>query len=300
MVRKRDKLGRNVIVDYYKKMVKKMDKQSDPKKLKKCAELFFKDTNEQLKDRPVTFEDITYLDGYFLFAYGTNTIVHFHVKECPGWLFGIWWDFPGKKSKQDNITGELFAQYEETIEKFKPSRSTILTTINAYPDDNEPYCTAWDAAKMIAFIRDEPYLAFCQDYWSWNYNREYHTREEAKTEFDKWHDWYEKKKRVTAELDAKVLDFVKKKIMPIFVGSKLEDYGEDTSPRYQLIAPYEKNKELATDGFGYYGWFNEDDQEDQIIMNEYNTLMEEGKKLSDQYDFYWSCPIDANVLLYIK
>ena len=71
------------ILKMYENQVKEADKSGDPEKLKRCADLFFKCVNAEMEDYPVTFEDIEYLDGYYIFGYGTNTIVHFHIKECP-------------------------------------------------------------------------------------------------------------------------------------------------------------------------------------------------------------------------
>ena len=287
------------IIKMYDNQVKKADKSGDPEKLKKCADLFFKCVNAEMEDHPVTFEDITYLDGYFIFGYGTNSVVHFHIKECPGWLFGIWWTLPDKKSGKKYVSGELFTQYEENIDKFKPSRSDILTTINAYPDDEEPSCYVWDAVEMIKFVREEPYLAFCRDYCGWNYNRQYHTREEAKAKYDEWREWSDNKKRLSAELDKKVLDFVREKIVPLFNECKIVDLGENWSPRYDLQAPYEKNKDLV-DAPGTYGWFEKDDLEGKAIMDEFNALRDEGEQLSDQYEFLWFRPIHDSITFYKK
>ena len=33
--------------------------------------------------------DVNYGDGYFIFSHGTNSVITFHIKELPGWLFGI-------------------------------------------------------------------------------------------------------------------------------------------------------------------------------------------------------------------
>lgn len=285
------------ILKMYDKQVKKADKSGDPEKLKKCADLFFTCVNEEMEDNPATFEDIEYLDGYYIFGYGTNTVVHFHIKECPGWLFGIWWTLPDKKSGKKYVSGELFTQYEETIDKFKPSRSEIQTTINAYPDDEEPSCSVWDAVRMINFIREEPYLAFCRDYYGWNYNFQYHTREEAKAMYDKWREWLDNKNRISVELDKKVLDFVQEKIVPLFSESKIVDCGEGWSPRYDLQAPFNKNNGIV-DEPGTYSWFDKDDSEGKAIMDEFNALLDEGKHLSDQYEFFWFQPIHDSITFY--
>jgi len=174
--------------EVYCKNVAEADSAGYADKLKESTDLFFRFVNDCLRDEnSVHFEDVEYLDGYFLFAFGSNSVIHFHIKECPGWKFGIWWQIPdGSNPKQRYINGEFFAQYEENIDKFKPSRSEICAQITARPWNEEAERSCRDAVSCITFIRDEPYLAFCRDYWGWDYNTEYHTREEAKSEFDDW------------------------------------------------------------------------------------------------------------------
>ena len=52
-----------------------------------------------------------------------------------------------------------------------------------YKDENGEYtdCSVFAAEEMLEFIHNEPDLAFCRAYCGWDYNREYHTREEATT-----------------------------------------------------------------------------------------------------------------------
>ena len=150
---------------------------------------------------------------------------------------------------------------------------------------------------MIKFVREEPYLAFCRDYCGWNYNHQYHTREEAKEVYDKWREWFDNKERVSAELDKKVLDFVQEKIAPFFNESKIVDLGEDWSPRYELQAPFDKNENMVNEP-GTYGWFDKDDSEGKAIMDEFNALIDEGEQLSDRYEFFWFRPIHDSITFY--
>ena len=107
----------------------------------------------------------------------------------------------------------------------------------------------------------------------------------------------ENKKRITAELNTKVLDFVKTKIMPLFAGSEIIDGGEHVYPRYGLIAPYEQNKDMVEEP-GLYDWFEKDETEWQDIKAEYEAIISEGNKLSDEYDFMWFEPFHATVNFY--
>ena len=103
--------------DIYIDGVKEADAKGYAEVFKACGDAFFKDVNEYpYDDGPeYHFEDIIYLDGYFIFGSGTNSIVHFHVNECPGWLFGIWWNEP---DENERVEGQFFTQYEEARDKF--------------------------------------------------------------------------------------------------------------------------------------------------------------------------------------
>lgn len=174
------------LFEMYDAQVAEHDKAGYAQKFKDCTDLFFKDVGEHwhFEKAPIHFTDVEYLDGYFLFGMGTNSVIHFHVAECPGWKFAIWWETPEDKDDDDIITGQFFTQYEETIDKFKPSRSDMCIKIVMRLDVDEPYCEDYvDAANIINFIKNEPALAFCRDYWGWDYNAEYHTREEAQIEY---------------------------------------------------------------------------------------------------------------------
>lgn len=173
-------------IEAYKDNVNERDKAGYAEDFKRCFKLFVENVNRELDERTLHFEDVEYLDGYFFFAFGTNSVVRFHIKECPGWLFGIWWNMPDKSKEEviSSISGDFFAQFEETIDKFKPSRSPLCETVTAHLEEkDQPYCTCWKAAAMIKFIMTEPNLAFCRDYLGWDYNREFHSREEAEKEY---------------------------------------------------------------------------------------------------------------------
>lgn len=289
------------IAEMYEDQVKKNDKAGYAEKLKVCTELFFRMVNEEyaLKDSPVHFNGIQFLDGYFIFGFGTNSVIHFRIDECPGWLFGIWWTIPDESNqKQKYISGELFAQYEENIDKFKPSYSSLCSTITSIPDGDRQSCSCYAAAKMISFIRDEPYLAFCRDYCNWNYNEKYHTRDEAKEVYGKYRIWRDNEVKYTKECDSKILVFVKDKILPLFTDAKIRDLGENWSPRYEVVAPLEKNKDVVKK-CGSYDWFDADDEEGKKTMEEFNALQEECYEIANKYEFSWFSPIDS-IITFIK
>lgn len=135
-------------------------------------------------------------DSYFIFYYGTNSIVHYRLKECPGWLFGVWWDEPTEGST--HLTGTWFTQYEETIDKFKPSRSEITASIDV-DVVTETVSTAY--LEQTAFIRDEPMRAFARDYCGYDVV----SREEAEREFTQYKWRRDRRKQLQEEFVRKTL-----------------------------------------------------------------------------------------------
>lgn len=259
---------------------------------KRCSEAFFRELKEEFRgwlDGDVTIKDVEYFDGYFIFSFGTNSVVHFRIEECPGWLFGVWW---GEPDKDGNVPGEFFAQYEETIDKFKPSASEIYEDFCVLFDLGNPHCDMYHIALQIRFIRDEPYLAFCRDYLMWDYNTEYHTREEAKEEFYKFRHERDRHYKYQEICEKRILDYFRNEVVP-----NLEDgvlyYDADICPAYEVRAPFSKNKQNAAyeDVFDEPGLYTFED-------DGYDALVSECDRLCEQNNTWWNCPIEPRIYIY--
>lgn len=285
-----------VLIDIYDGQVKESNELGYADTFKECTEVLLQHIRDKLSDEmDVHFEDINYKDGYYIFGMGDNSVIDFHVKECPGWLFGIWWDHPTEEDKKSEIVrGKMFTQYEKSLDKFKPTRSNYCTDVCIFFCDGQPESLDYEPYRMISFISQYPNRAFCRDYHGWNYNYEYHTDEECKAEFDKFEKWYENEKKYTAELNQRVVDFVTEKILPCFTGARIYDCGEDTSPQYDIFAPLESNMDIVEEE-GYYELFDDDDEYGQAVMKEYRELIEECEKVSDEYKFFWCDPISMSI-----
>lgn len=138
--------------------------------------------------RSITFEDVEYFSGYYFYQFEANSVVQFHIKECPGWLFGIWWDLPKDQNvfeEKTNLGGTLFTQYEKNVDKFKPSRSEISCDFRISLNE-EPYENLSIVADTIGFIHREPYLSFYRDWMGCDFDYFYHSRFEALCTFIKW------------------------------------------------------------------------------------------------------------------
>lgn len=274
------------------------------KMFKKGTTIFFEKINDIRKKEgkpELTFEllDVPHYD------LGDWSVVDFRIKECQGWLFGIWWN----EIKDDDehhyilinwpkaIQGRFFAQYESAIDKFKPSTSEIKSDFyisTQKKNDLDDYHMI-QVCRMINFIIEEPALAFCRDYNGWDYNLQFHTREEAQEKFDRYQAWYKNKTKKIEEINEKFIRFAKEKFCPMFNEATVIDYGEDCSPRFQLIAPYSQNKKLVPKA-GLYSCFSEEPtEEEKQIELEYDALMKESERISDEFEFVWFPPLDDTV-----
>lgn len=299
---------------YWDKLLKKYDRKGYAPIYKEVAEKFFSALKEHIFEFDVDkikgideihIKDIKYLDGYYIFPMGTNAVIHFKIEECPGWLFGIWWREPelvDKKSKSYKLIGNFFAQYEDIIDKFKPSYSTvkadIVATVCKKSKDSES--NQWhiseldDVSDQIRFILKEPALAFCRDYYHWNYNTQYHDRRTAKKKFESWKTWFADKKRYTQICDERVLSFVRDNLLSHYGSAEILDQGENVSPRYQIICKKSEFME-DVDVPGCYGIYWEEEYPD--LYEKWVTIEKECKDISDQYTFVWHSPIEGNCVV---
>lgn len=291
----------SVIADAYNEELEKADAKGFATLYKHCF-IMFMSYIEKLSNNTLHIVDKAYKDGYYLFASGTNSVVHFHIRECPGWLFGIWWsidDKEGDEPKRVNL--QFFAQYESLIDKFKPSASVISVEckMSIYPkeDSNINLSEIRDCYTLILYIKDEPELAFCRDQFYFDYNTMYVSRESAKMRMKEYIDKIRHEEKVSAELDTKLLRYYKDHILPIETSFKLEDRGRNWCPRYELVAPYSEFEDIVACS-GTYAL--------ESILKFYDPNVYEGlqQKIKDLEDIAesegvcWMRPIDNDILIY--
>lgn len=232
-------------------MEKKMINENS-KLFKKATEKLFELINlkNKNKDFPeITFEEIKYLSGYFIWEFGKNSVVHFKIKEIPDWLFGIWWDKP----KGDILKGTLFTQYIDTIDKFKPSYSEINSSICFNKNNYDEGCLE-NVVNLLKYMREEPMLAFCKDYLGWDYNLEYHTREEAEKKFIEYKEYELESQRHEKYLTDRIMKKIKEICDKSFESNDylIKDLGENWSPRYEIVINKTKYKKFDEYEIGHY------------------------------------------------
>lgn len=238
------------------------------------------------KNLTFTVQDIEYLDGYFIFGMGTNSVIHFTLKEAPGWRFGIWYSV----DKNNRVSFECFGQYEMNIDKFKPSRSYFCKEIHLSEDPlNFETLYLYNLVEMFGFIIYEPALAYCRDAYGWNYNTEYHSRKEAQCTMARDIRKEELRQSFKEYAAQKQLEFFRNLFREgIEHGEVAFDAEELTSPKYSVYFKALPDEETGCFGglldFAFYAY---DNPFYENAKEEYQTLMKKLKHEAETLDLYF-------------
>lgn len=196
-----------------------------------------------------------------------DTICHFHIKELPGYLFGIWnicrydtiqYEVENNLSLwSDNLhissKSELifFTQYEKEIDKFKPSRSGMVTGLRriTYKEDNK-LITEWDIDELevvLKYMKKHKYKSYVNIY---NENKFVYRELSGITCFkiyyrDKWNRFIT---NIKDTLKLKIQIYKSKKLIKKLkdVYYYILDYGENCYPRIHIIVRRKPNIDIDT------------------------------------------------------
>ena len=196
-----------------------------------------------------------------------DTICHFHIKELPGYLFGIWnicrydtiqYEIENNLSLwSDNLhissKSELifFTQYEKEIDKFKPSRSGLVTGLRriTYKEDNK-LITEWDIDELevvLKYMKKHKYKSYVNIY---NENKFVYRELSGITCFkiyyrDKWNRFIT---NIKDTLKLKIQIYKSKKLIKKLkdVYYYILDYGENCYPRIHIIVRRKPNIDIDT------------------------------------------------------
>ncbi len=298
------------LLDYFKESLEEEDEKGFAEVYRTSTERFFKDLAEKLSNDKISFTpcDIEYGDGYFIFAFGTNSVVHFHVKEAPGWLFGIWWKpvelcetrEAGTKPNyhNDRIHCDFFAQYEEDIDKFKPSYSTFAESFIWWLDasSNSNYSALCEGESVVRLILTEPMLAWYREKYYVDLNVEYVSREQAEAAFQEEQLYKANCKLIDRENLQKMLDCVNYIFKPLIDSGQafICDRGKCISPRYEVIIHNywkdENNQEDSEDGdYPMFDWCKYKDLEEDKAL--FEKTEKECKERASAAKHYWFNPV---------
>ena len=196
-----------------------------------------------------------------------DTICHFHIKELPGYLFGIWnicrydtiqYEVENNLSLwSDNLhissKSELifFTQYEKEVDKFKPSCSGMVTGLRriTYEEDDK-LITEWDIDELEAvlnYMKKHKYKAYVNIY---NENKfvykEYGSFKCFKIYYrDKWSRFTT---NIKNNLKLKIQIYKSKKLVRRLkdVYYYILDYGENCYPRIHIIVRRKPDIDIDT------------------------------------------------------
>ena len=196
-----------------------------------------------------------------------DTICHFHIKELPGYLFGIWnicrYDTI-KYELENNLTlwsdnlhinskSELifFTQYEKEIDKFKPSRSGMVTGLRriTYEEDNK-LITEWDIDELelvLSYMKKHKYKAYVNIY---NENKFVYKEYSSFKCFRSYykHKWNRFTTNIKNNLKLKIQIYKSKKLVRRLkdVYYYILDYRENCYPRIHIIVRRKPDIDIDT------------------------------------------------------
>lgn len=232
---------------------------------RKLIESLFKQIE---KDLGYHIVDEQYGNCYFIVeSKEPDTICHFHIKELPGYLFGIWnicrydtiqYEIENNLSLwSDNLhissKSELifFTQYEKEIDKFKPSRSGMVTGLRriTYKEDNK-LITEWDIDELevvLKYMKKHKYKSYVNIY---NENKFVYRELSGITCFkiyyrNKWNRFIT---NIKDTLKLKIQIYKSKKLIKKLkdVYYYILDYGENCYPRIHIIVRRKPNIDIDT------------------------------------------------------
>lgn len=285
------------LANMYKEFVDKEDKKGLAEVYKESTELVFKEIKKQLKEKDIVAKiiNVKYLDGYFIFGTGTNSVVHFNIDITPGWKYGIWWSPAEDKEKStEDITVydptklrcSIFAQFEEEIDKFKPSASTYSRDFDINLTKDFPFSYGLDKfIKDIKFIHNEPCLAFYLEMHCVDFNQEHVTREEAKEYFDKHFEWKRKSEEIKSQNNKEFLltmyNVLKEDIDngDVFI----HDNGKHWSPRYGIIGKNTYGSDVEDGCYDICDLYDNGEEIQKII----DSKVKECEDRADEHNVHW-------------
>lgn len=232
---------------------------------RKLIESLFKQIEKELGYHIV---DKQFGNCYFIIeSKEPDTICHFHIKELPGYLFGIWnicrydtiqYEVENNLSLwSDNLhissKSELifFTQYKKEVDKFKPSRSGMVTGLRriTYEEDDK-LITEWDIDELevvLNYMKNHKYKAYVNIY---NENKFIYRELSGITCFkiyyrDKWNRFIT---NIKDTLKLKIQIYKSKKLIKKLkdVYYYILDYGENCYPRIHIIVRRKPNIDIDT------------------------------------------------------
>lgn len=208
--------------------------------------------------------------GYFIFTFGGNSVNIMQIKGLEDWRFGLWWTTHEEADKQ-YISGEFFCQFEDDIDKFKPSRSHFIENISIPTTKNKYHIQPYEEAKefgndrfnnMLNYLKHHKIYAWSEEYcWSKHDYKIPWTRFKALRHYVKHRIEQKIEHKYSDWANHKLCRFLTKNVLPAFEDGFIHHY-HNMSPAYQIVIPLSQNRKLFKSR-GFYSIFELTDEEKQ-------------------------------------
>ena len=126
---------------------------------------FKKQFEESLLSNDINIAKEEIINGYFLCDHGENSVFHYTFKGMPLWVFGMWLEYYDETEDIKSIS--FFARTKDDLDKFKPSRSSIMEMVKYEKGDQPNEYAAYfiiDILKRIKHTHIISYLDTNYDY----------------------------------------------------------------------------------------------------------------------------------------
>lgn len=175
----------------------------------------------------------------------------FRIEQRPEWMFCIEGLKKSVEKTYIDFNFRFWGQYWDVVDKFKYSWAKYRdeSILRIFTEENTEFnCEEiisiggiYDICKIIDFIIKEPEMAFCRDYYGWDYNLELHTKRSAINQYNKWRKEFMAKNSAKEICRVKLLHFIKNDVMPFYPeDAYIVDKGDNVRPRYEICVYDEK------------------------------------------------------------
>ena len=177
--------------------------------------------------------------------------IRFRIEQNPEWMFGVECMKKSVEKTYIDFNFRFWGQYWDVVDKFKYSWAKYRdeSILRIFTEENTEFnCEEiisiggiYDICKIIDFIIKEPEMAFCRDYYGWDYNLELHTKRSAINQYNKWRKEFIAKNSAKEICRVKLLHFMKDEVMPFYPeDAYIVDKGDNVRPRYDICVYDEK------------------------------------------------------------
>lgn len=177
--------------------------------------------------------------------------IRFKIEQRPEWMFGVECMKKSVENTYIDFTFRFWGQYWDVVDKFRYSRAKYRdeSTLRIFTEEDTEFSYEekidiggiYDICKIIDFIIKEPEMAFCRDYYGWDYNLELHTKRSAINQYNKWRKEFMAKNSAKEICRVKLLHFIKNEVMPFYPEDAfIVDKGDNVRPRYEICVYDEK------------------------------------------------------------